>query len=266
MLRLLNFLNFNSQFQSSEDKSFYRFYILQLLLFSAGLARSTAIGFVLYKLGVSPQDLGLMTSIAMGGMLLGYWVTPYLHNVLKKSYLVFNFAQYAVALNSLLLMGYIIFCFFQDSWGNYWFWTMMSTIGSFFISIEQSSRPLFVKKSFPNINFSKIMRQDVLTMGIAKVMGFATGAIIVSKLWVFFVFLFGLLVSIAMIHYVKNISKKEIIPISQKIISSNVIQKSISYVTTVFMHVITCIILFPINTQAITYAKIWNIPFYPDKA
>jgi MFS family permease len=262
MLRLLNFFNFNSQFQSSEDKSFYRFYVLQLLLFSAGLARGTAIGFVLYKLGVTPQALGLMTSIAMIGMLLGYWSSPYIHQIFKKSYLVFNFAQYAVALSSLLLMTYIINCFYNNNWGNFWVWTAMSTIGSFLISVEQSSRPFFVKKSFPNINFSKIMRQDVLTMGVAKVLGFATGAIIISKLWVFFIFLFGFLISIAMIQYVKKVSQKPVIPLLETLSVSLVVEKKISYLITVGLHLITCLILFPINTQAITYAKIWNIPFY----
>ena len=262
MLRSLNSYNFLTQFQNSEYKKFYRFYILQFLLLSASLARGTAIGFVLYKLGVTPQQLGLMTSIAMGGMLLGYWATPYLHKTLKNPSLVFNFAQYAVALNSLLLMVYTANCFYHNNWGNYWFWTAISTIGSFFVSIDQLSRPLFVKKNFANVNFVKIMRQDALTMGIAKVIGFATGAIIVSKLWVLFIFLFGFLVSVGMIYYVKNISKRALESVVKSVSLFNILQKNISYFTTISIHVITCFILFPINTQAITYAKIWNIPFY----
>ena len=46
---MLKLLNFKLQSQDLECKSFYRFYILQLLLFSSGLARITAIGFVLYN-------------------------------------------------------------------------------------------------------------------------------------------------------------------------------------------------------------------------
>lgn len=262
MLRSLNSYSFVTQFQNSEYKNFYRFYILQFLLLSSSLARGTAIGFMLYKLGVTPQQLGLMTSIAMCGMLLGYWATPYLHKKLKNPSLVFNFAQYAVALNSLLLMAYTANCFYHNNWGNYWFWTAISTIGSFFVSIDQLSRPLFVKKNFANVNFVKIMRQDALTMGIAKVIGFATGAIIVSKLWVLFIFLFGFLVSVGMIYYVKNISKRALESVVKSVSLFNILQKNISYFTTISIHVITCFILFPINTQAITYAKIWNIPFY----
>lgn len=260
MFKLLNFILTS---KPSENKIFYRFYILQLLIFTASLSRGTAIGFVLYKLGVEPQELGLTASIAMGGMLIGYWATPHLQKLLKNSYLVFKLSQYALALNYFLLMIYISECMYHNYWGNYWFWTAMGTIISFFVSVEQYSRPLFVKDSFPHINFSKIIKQDVMTMGIAKIIGFSTGVIIVSSLWVFYIFLYGFLISLIMIYYIGKISKKNDIILFQKTSIVKIKkERKVDYITTIALHIINCLILFPINTQAITYAKVWNIPFY----
>lgn len=251
------------QSYSKDDKSFYKFYILQLLLFSAGLAKGTAIGFILYKLGLSPKDLGVFTSLGTIGALLGHLFTPSIHKVLKNPSSVFLLSQYAIALHSILLMLYILYCFYNNNFGNFWFWTVTSTISFIFVSVEQTSRPLLIKKNFPHVNFSKIMRQDVLTMGVAKVIGFSTGAVIVSNLWVFYIFLAGFLVSVAMINYVKKISKQAE---SKLIINTSsitpIIKKDISYMTTISMHLMTSFLLFPINTQAITYAKVWDIPFY----
>ena len=248
-------------FQNDLEKRFYTFYILQILVFGSGLARATAIGFILFQLGVSPQQLGLMTAIATCGMLGGYWFTPYLHKIVKYSDVIFTIAQKAVSINSIILIIYTLFCIYEHTWGNFWFWTFMSTVGSFFISIEQSSRPLLVKKNFPTINFARIIRQDVLTMGLAKVLGFATGIFIISKFWVLFIFFIGLLSSIAMIAYINKISKREItVSLQEKNNDDKVID--ISYITTICMNIVTSFILFPINTQVITYAKIWHLPFY----
>jgi len=214
----------------------------------------------MYRLGASPQELGLMTSISMTGMVLGHFFTPHLQRYYKDSNLVYAFSQKAVLWICVLLMLYTALGMYGNNWGNFWIWTIISTLSSFCISVEQASRPLFVKNSFPDINYSHIMRQDVLTMGVAKVLGFASGILIVSHLWVLFIFLIGALISYAMLFYANKMIKSSSVIERLKAIKEPV--SILSYKTTIAIHMLTYLLLFPINTQAVTYSKIWNVPFY----
>ncbi len=275
--KVINFLKASPSSQSPVGKSFYIFYLLQLFIFTSSLARSTAIGFVIYHLGASPQDLGLMTSIACFGLLAGYWATPKIHKALKSANLVFALAQKCLVFSSLILLAYTFWGIYKNDWGNFWVWAILNSIISSFTSIEQSSRPLMVKRAFSGANFSHIMRQDVLTLGMAKIIGFGAGAFILSKSWVLFTFFLCTIASLSMLHYIKIMRQKNLLTPDDKLKESNLIEpipgenavvmpqdneEKISYASTLSMHIVTCLLLFPISTQAITYSKIWNVPFY----
>lgn len=247
--------------QQEELRKFHRFYILQILVFSAGLARTTAFGYILYKLGASPKDLGLMTAISTAGMVLGYYSISYLHRLFKESNYLYLLTQKITFILSIILMIYMVCCICQNSWGNLWFWTFISTCFSFVISVEQTSRALFVKRSFPGLNYSSIMRQDVLTMGISKVLGFSTGFFIVSQLWVLFFFFLGFVITVVMFFYARQMLRKETIEIKPTKVTI-VHYKEMPYKVTVALHMLTYFLLFPINTQVVTYSKIWGLPFY----
>lgn len=231
---------------------FYRFYVLQILVFSSGLARTTAIGYVMYRLGATPQQLGLTTSISLLGMLSGYFSIPYL----RRDDLFLSAQRASLVLYGVMLF-YTAYIIYAGHWGNFWIWTALSTMSSFIISVDQAARPLYIKTRFANTNYASIMKRDVLTLGVAKVLGFATGIFIVSKWWIVLIFLIGAAITYSMCRYASVLEKVGVVQTAE-----NHTFKEFSYKTTVALHMLSFFLLFPINTQAVTYSKIWDIAFY----
>lgn len=254
--------------KSLEDREYKKFYFMQWIIFVSSIAKGTAIGFITYKLNLTSMQLAVFAAMSTLGALGSYFISPYLRANSRNLELFFISTQALNFVFSLIGLGYSSWCYFNDSWGNFYIWLVLNFFLCLSIYLEPTARSIYVKKRFPNFDFAAIIKSDVFTMGGAKILGFAAGVFITSMISVVVVFLLNLLNIIWFWQYLTGELKKR--PF-RKVFSLDlnsvgelapVIEKSFNFRNTVMLFSLNAFFFAAINTQSVTYAKMWDIPFY----
>lgn len=258
-----------------------------MVAFVCGLMRAVAIGTIAYNLHASALQIGILACSGAVGLLFGYLISRF-RGVNHQSHKIYEYSQIGLMACTFAMFVYCLWCFFQNSWGQLLVWNILSFLIHFFISSEQSIRPIMCHKVWVSakIKYQEIIRQDIFVLGIAKVVGFAFGGLFHTMPLISIVALSQILSCLALVLFLrfictqfllssipqntKNTLEDSQINAAAPLASlypnnllpnqSNEIKKS--YYITLSLHIYIALLITPISTQAPTYSRIFDIPFF----
>lgn len=249
--------------KSLEDKEYLKFYVIQWGMFFTSIAKGTAIGFINYKLQLSAIELAVFAAMSTLGALGTYLISPILRNRSRNIEMFFISTQVLNLAFTMIAILYSFYCYWVNSWGNFYFWLIINFLLCLSIYLEPTARSIYVKRRFPNFNFADITRSDVMTMGFAKIMGFGAGFFISSALLVLIVYVVSAVFLILFLVYLfKRVKVRPFRKTVETLQNGSVEVLKLNYMTTVLILIFNASFLTSINTQTVTYSLLWSVPFY----
>lgn len=233
-------------------EKFFNFYSLQLFSLILNMCRATAYGIILSNLNISSSLLSLTASAFSFFAILGFYSSSFIIKKIGENNL---FLMNQIAFIFLSFLSILCFIYFN----NIYIWIALSCIPSFFGSLEAISRPNYVIINFSNKGIKNIVKNDIFLMGSAKIMGFMLGNILGLNL-IIHIFILSIIVNLIFFSWMyHNTSIKHKIKLQAKKFNIKYILHELKKF--LYLDFLIGFFIFPINTQAITIAKINNINF-----
>ena len=234
-------------------EKFLNFYSLQLSSLVLNMCRATAYGIIFSNLNISSGLLSLTAAIFSLFAILGFFSSSFIIKKIGETNL-FLINQIAFILLSTLS---ILCLFFYNN--NIYVWISLSCIPSFFGSLEAISRPNYVIVNFSNKGIKNIVKNDIFLMGYAKIIGFMLGDFLGLNL-IIYVFVISIISNLVFFVWIyKNTSIKHSIQLQVKKFNIKYLNDELKKF--LYLDFLIGFFIFPINTQAITVAKINSINF-----